>query len=314
MSVSYLGRVLIVTCTAGAALNVNGCGGRTDDTTNDRGQVRTDAATTAPPEAGVATDVTTVESESSDEPDASITPSRLDAGDSSAVVSDTDSVASDSGTDEESDSEASFDAGPEGVNTESLEESDVRADAATPVTLDASSPPLPDAGSRHALCAEPFPAVPPELPEVQRNAEGRPAFDEWRDLACADAGNDLCTEGTNTGLCFKGTPDAEQGVLTMWDIDLWCDGEGPVTGYNGQCWMCMPVEDHAAACCAGLEGFDCRAWPFPADGKPGTVCARHEDCEPGLVCGTAEGEGYGICQCPGLAQVEPSEACGYPWD
>ena len=97
------------------------------------------------------------------------------------------------------------------------------------------------------------------------------------------------------------------------DIDVRCDGEGEAVGYHdGQCWMCMPAEAHARACCDGLAGFDCRAWPFPSDGKPGMVCARHADCEPGLVCGRG-GEysgGYGICQCPGV-NVELPAFCSY---
>jgi hypothetical protein len=44
------------------------------------------------------------------------------------------------------------------------------------------------------------------------------------------------------------------------------------------------------------------------------VCARHEDCEPGLVCGGGSySKGYGICQCPGLSGdgLSPGPNCGF---
>ena len=72
----------------------------------------------------------------------------------------------------------------------------------------------------------------------------------------------------------------------------------------------MPVESHAAACCNEIPGVDCREWPYPGDGSPGMVCARHEDCEPGLVCGPPSGSGYGICMCPEIYGMEPGPA---PW-
>jgi hypothetical protein len=74
----------------------------------------------------------------------------------------------------------------------------------------------------------------------------------------------------------------------------------------------MPIEAHAAACCNEIPGVDCREWPYPADGAPGMVCARHEDCEPGLVCGPPTGSGYGICQCPETYGSEPGPA-SYCW-
>ncbi|MBZ5709171.1 hypothetical protein [Nannocystis pusilla] len=44
---------------------------------------------------------------------------------------------------------------------------------------------------------------------------------------------------------------------------------------------------------------------------PTRATARHEDCDPGLVCGAHRGEGYGICQCPGLVRkdVAPPQRC-----
>jgi hypothetical protein len=148
---------------------------------------------------------------------------------------------------------------------------------------------------------------------------GRPLFDSWRDIACQElepADAQLCSEsnGIECGLCFKGTESAAQGVCTSIDIDVACDGEGEALGYgNGICWMCAPLEAHARACCEGLDGFDCRPWPFDGTSAPGMLCAQHSDCEPGLLCGSPfRSEGYGICQCPGLDVVSPM-SCSYPW-
>lgn len=175
-------------------------------------------------------------------------------------------------------------------------------------------------GVQHAACTQPTPDPMPELPPVNVTADGRPRFDLWRDLDCGDLAGNLCGAAGDASacedqhLCLQ-SDAAVGGACTYVDSDMWCDGEGEVLGYgDGSCWLCAPIEAHAAACCAGLAGFDCRAWPYPADGKPGMACARHEDCEPGLVCGAPAGKGYGICQCPGLAAVtiQPSStSCGF---
>lgn len=182
------------------------------------------------------------------------------------------------------------------------------------------------AGSiQHAECGRPLPETLPEVPTIRQNATGRPLFDLWRDISCSAAIEaETCSEASGAGgassgclgLCFRGEPSAEDGVCTYGDIDVSCDGEGEVIGYHdGQCWMCSPPEVHARACCEGFAGFDCRAWPFPADGKPGMVCARHEDCEAGLVCGPGGtyASGYGICQCPGVT-VELADFCDFIFD
>ena len=105
--------------------------------------------------------------------------------------------------------------------------------------------------------------------------------------------------------CLRMT-EAGEGVCVYGDGDSACDGEGEVAGYReGQCWICMPAVVHKAACCEGIDGVDCRTWPFPGDSRPGLVCARHEDCEPGLICGSSQGSGYGICQCPEMIGREP---------
>lgn len=169
------------------------------------------------------------------------------------------------------------------------------------------------AGLLNAHCSKPLPAAAPDVPRVRTNSVGRPLFDLWRDHDCEDVTWTVCTDQSDCGSggCLPGTPGGE-GVCTYIDVDLHCDGEGEALNYmEGACWICSPTEVHARACCDGIAGFDCRAWPFPANGPPGSVCARHEDCEPGLLCGPGGtyAEGYGICQCPG-ANVEPPDTCG----
>lgn len=169
-------------------------------------------------------------------------------------------------------------------------------------------------GSQHWSCELPAPAPMPALPQVNMDEGGRPSFDRWRDVDCS-APSEFPAGCDSGGDCLHGgcLVSADSGACTYSDVDIWCEGgDGEVVGYrDGTCWMCSPVETHAAACCAGQEGFDCRAWPFPGDSGPGEVCARHEDCEPGLVCGASAGVGYGLCQCPGTdpATLTPPTNC-----
>jgi hypothetical protein len=164
-------------------------------------------------------------------------------------------------------------------------------------------------GLQHPSCAQPVPAPLPALPAINTDAAGRPLFDYWRDLEPGSYEDSLC-ETSNTcpeGLCTQLAAGTSEGVCMSVDTDIWCDGEGEVLSWkDGGCWMCAPVESRAAACAAEIPGVDCRAWPYPSNGAPGAVCAAHEDCEPGLVCGPASdegGNGYGLCQCPGLTSA-----------
>jgi len=153
----------------------------------------------------------------------------------------------------------------------------------------------------------------PVVPAVNKDAGNRPLFDYWRDYDCEDVGDLYCTSGdydcqavSDFDECFAVDFDGEEGVCAYMDGDSMCDGEGEAMGWqDGACYGCVPVESHAAACCAGIDGVDCRSWPFPGDGKPGMICARHEDCEEGLLCGPPAGGGYGICQCPELYGTRP---------
>lgn len=171
-------------------------------------------------------------------------------------------------------------------------------------------------GQQHDSCAAAVTEV-PRLPSINVSATGRPHFDTWRDLLVGEAASYGCNTETDADcsendldICFALRGDG-QGVCSYVDADIWCDGEGEVFSWrDGDCVLCMAVGSHAAACAAGIAGVDCRSWPYPSDGKPGTVCAAHEDCEPGLICGEGAGSGYGICQCPGLPDVpRPPDSC-----
>jgi hypothetical protein len=179
---------------------------------------------------------------------------------------------------------------------------------------------------QHPACAEPLDPATLEPPPASNLADpaGRPAFDRWRDIDCdiALAAVETCSETdpcSGDVMCLQGTAGGTGVCASSQDVDIWCDGEGEAMGYlDDQCWVCVSDEVHAAACCLdpsvdpSLDGaFDCRAWPYPANGVPGTVCMAHGDCEPGLECGDHAGEGYGICQCPGLnpTSVSPPDVC-----
>lgn len=170
------------------------------------------------------------------------------------------------------------------------------------------------ADAHHPACDSPFDD--PKLPRVNTGPDGVPRFDQWRGLDCTAAKLKYpACGGPNDPSCGQGAClrfGGERGVCTLADIDIWCDGEGEVISYGDfACWMCSPLEVHAAACCRGLAGFDCRQWPFPADGPPGAPCAVHDDCEAGLVCGSHAGEGYGVCMCPEAngTDVAPEADC-----
>ena len=181
-----------------------------------------------------------------------------------------------------------------------------------------SAQPLP---AHHPACTDaldPSTLEPPPPSNLANPAVGgRPAFDRWRDVDCEVAleavetcsDDDPCSDDTP---CLQGTAGGTGVCSPYADADIWCDGEGEAMGFlDDQCWVCVPDEVHAAACCLDPEAFDCREWPYAADGAPGTVCKEHGDCEAGLACGSHRGAGYGICQCPGLdpETVSPPEVC-----
>lgn len=168
--------------------------------------------------------------------------------------------------------------------------------------------------AKHAACDSPFPDPAPAVPSINREPDARPSFDVWTDLDCDALSTQPCGlpgDPTCNGNCLRGV-EGGPGVCTHDDIDIWCDGEGEALAYGeGACWVCSPPEVRALACCQFPDGFDCRAWPYPSDGPPNSICARHEDCEPGLVCGPHRGSGYGLCQCPGAdaESLAPPQSC-----
>jgi hypothetical protein len=168
----------------------------------------------------------------------------------------------------------------------------------------------------HDDCALPAPPDPPAPPPPLRDADGRPVFAAWEALACTDLAVELidgCTAGSGClqGRCLLGT--SGDGVCAEGGIDATCGQGLSAMGWrDGLCWGCVAPEVHASACCTQAgAGFDCRLWPYPHDGVVGSVCARHEDCEPGLLCGAHAGAGFGICSCPESEplSVAPADDC-----
>jgi hypothetical protein len=187
---------------------------------------------------------------------------------------------------------------------------DAPADAALPRPAESAT------SVRHAQCEEPFPDAPPSLPRLRLSADGTPAFDAWRSISCeqAAASASLCAQWSSDsevecGTCLHGATSTD-GTCAYGDIDVWCDGEGEAIGLAPGCFICAPPEAHAHACCERLD-VDCRAWPYPSDGERGTLCARHDDCEPGLICSAPSfgDTGYGVCRCPDEPPFEWSADC-----
>lgn len=206
----------------------------------------------------------------------------------------------------------SYAAGDAEFDGEIYRQSYAYPDLGPPGEAPPAEPMEPVGPNRHVSCVEALPERLPPVPPFNAIRGGRPAFDQWRDIECDDfLTRSICRTDADCG-SLRCLPLAEDGlgVCTFGDIDIWCDGEGEVMSYgDGGCYTCLPPEHHAAACCEGVEGVDCRAWPFPSDGPPGTPCARHEDCEPGLLCGRGPGSGYGLCQCPEGDLEDPEATC-----
>ncbi|MFT3926367.1 MAG: hypothetical protein QM778_27730 [Myxococcales bacterium] len=164
----------------------------------------------------------------------------------------------------------------------------------------------------------------------------RPLFDQWRDLDCGKVADyPLCGVGHfddsisfNCDVCL--TPvDATEGVCTPFSHFSTCL-DSVLSMSDGLCGACAPFEAKARACCAGLAGFDCKAWPYHHEAKRGQDCATHEDCEPGLICRTVspflarctcpeeDGSGFGSPYCAELAKEDgkcrPAKLAGYVYE
>jgi len=98
----------------------------------------------------------------------------------------------------------------------------------------------------------------------------------------ADGGVGVCTEETSPWSCDQGASQV-------------------ITDLQRGCLLCLNPRVKKQACCEGVRGFDCRPWPYAKSSQRGQLCARHADCESGLVCRTEPALGFGICACPETA-------------
>lgn len=167
--------------------------------------------------------------------------------------------------------------------------------------------------NKHAACEESLPVLMPTAPWVHTDATGRPALDSWRGLGCPNE-YPMCSSGNLSGTavwrcdaCLLGDSDAGAGVCfgDQYDCEL-------LTLRDGACSVCVSIMAKARACCAQLPGFDCRPWPYPSDSRRNEGCARHEDCERGLVCkGSSNRSHIGLCVCPeeDAPSVSGPQAC-----
>jgi hypothetical protein len=174
---------------------------------------------------------------------------------------------------------------------------------------DAASPP----GPKHAGCSAALSPSEPEPGGIAVDVKGRPLFDTYRDIACADttevkscfdSDKTACPIKTTSGHCLSLSPSSV-GVCTSDSLIQ----ETQLTFDRGRCTATLQLDTAAAACCRGLKGFDCRgAWPYPHDGEHGQLCARHADCQAGLACRQSFGSGFGRCVCPEEKEIG-SEPC-----
>ncbi len=152
----------------------------------------------------------------------------------------------------------------------------------------------PAAPVRHATC----PLVATDLRDpksIAVDATGRPLFDLYRDIACEDV--------ASHPVCDQDAPCAGASCIQSGEAPGVCEDSRNLNNFvltmdGGRCHEQTSRAAHAKACCEGLQGFDCRAWPYASTSKPGELCARSLDCEPGLVCEPYFTSGFGLCLCP----------------
>jgi hypothetical protein len=166
----------------------------------------------------------------------------------------------------------------------------------------------PDAGGpiRHRSCIATLPEQLPEEPSVSVSATGRPWFDTYRDIACDDLTDyPTCESDTDCPGSTCVHRAGQPGVCHS----TWRQTSPLMLSFDdGRCITTVPFEAQARACCARLEGFECRMWPYHQDGLPGQACSRHGDCQPGLVCQQASSlsetpvYGLGVCRCPEVSR------------
>ncbi len=201
------------------------------------------------------------------------------------------------------------DAGKRGISADSGQATGGRdagvLDGGSAGTPDAGLPP-PVSPVRHASCAIAAPSPLPLAPQILTDARGRPVFDRYRDISCEEAADSAtCTQVLDCG------PGSRCILLDQPGIGVCGDRQAevyPAMSFDdGRCVTHRSDLAHARACCDGLPGFDCRVWPYQQSSTPGQLCARHEDCELGLVCKERRYSGVGLCVCPDL------DALDIPW-
>lgn len=167
---------------------------------------------------------------------------------------------------------------------------------------------LPDVGSpgeagqqvMHPACNLPFPRSAPAEPDLPVDPTGRPAFDWWRDVDCEQLSETpACSSSDANQDCAAclGEPP-RPACATSSDSDLCFGPSNAVAAFESQCTACLTVESKARACCGGGSGVDCRPWPFEGTSAVRGLCARHTDCEPGLLCSSEPSWTFGVCTCP----------------
>ncbi len=169
---------------------------------------------------------------------------------------------------------------------------------------------------RHPSCQQASTATDLTSLLVDTDARGRPSFDWWRDLSCEEvAGHETCTLDLNGRSarcegCLRSADDADVGLCVKEPSPLFCDdtpNHGVIALASKACLFCGDNRLHRYACCHQIEGFDCRSWPFPGNSGPQGLCARHADCEPGLMCKTGALGRFATCMCPETEQHEFTE-------
>jgi hypothetical protein len=160
---------------------------------------------------------------------------------------------------------------------------------------------------RHGSCDHDLPTALPDPPKIATLANGRPEFDSWRDLSCADVEQQpTCADYTDPAphlcpRCLGAKTDPHLQVCVPFG------SRGCIaTGHAESCVACVPATVKARACCLDLEA-DCRPWPFEGSSQPGELCATHADCEAGLLC-TSAGEDenrFAVCACPEARTTQP---------
>jgi hypothetical protein len=184
---------------------------------------------------------------------------------------------------------------------------------------DAATRPVPGL-PHHATCKWPNVETDRETVLVPTDARGRPSFDWWRDITCEETSDyETCTPDLNgrsreCDQCIRGDSSAASGLcIGPYGPDFCIEGTHSIAvELNPRgCLVCADPRLRQHACCNQIAGFDCRSWPYPGNSTVGGLCARHADCEAGLMCKTQVGWRFGTCTCPELTGPAYSECS--PW-